>query len=192
MHEMDWASPARAVPAFRCIDLEANCLMLLRDVNEAAPRYAALSYVWGLAASDDDFFKMLAGKVAMREAPGFFARDDSRERLPRTIRDAMTVARRLGLRYLWVDGLCIVQDGSGDDWLDALRKMDIVYGAAYVVICASGSPDAFAGIDSLENSRGRAGDVRNIEQIADGFRLAFLSADQVGLEKTPYYTRGWT
>jgi hypothetical protein len=192
MSEMDWRSPAQAVPAFRCIDLEQDCLVLLRDVTEDALRYAALSYVWGRAESDDDFFKTLAENITTREAPGFFARDENCERLPRTIRDAMTVVRQLGLRYLWVDSLCIVQDGSGDDWLEAIRKMDIVYGAAYVVICASGSHNAFAGIDGVEKGRGRAGDVRNIEQIADGFRLAFLSADEPSPEKMPYYTRGWT
>ena len=36
--------------------------------------------------------------------------------LPKTFRDAITVARRLGIRYLWIDSLCIVQDDSLD-WI---------------------------------------------------------------------------
>jgi len=199
MREMEWVPPEQTVPAFRCVDLQQDCLVVLRDVAGAGGveplRYAALSYVWGRAESDAAFFKTLLSNVAQREVPGFFASDDSRKRIPRTIRDAMTVTRRLGLRYLWVDSLCIVQDNSGDDWLDAIRKMDIVYGAAYVTIIAVGSSDAFAGIAGVESGRGPSGDVRTIEQISDGLRLAFLSADQTSLgelQSVRYYTRGWT
>ncbi|KAL2022856.1 hypothetical protein VTK56DRAFT_4387 [Thermocarpiscus australiensis] len=194
MRAMGWGAPRTAVPDFRCIDLEDDCLVLMRAALFASePRYAALSYVWGRAGSDEAFFKTLRANLAEREMRGFFAREESRRRLPATIRDAMAVARRLGLRYLWVDSLCIVQDGSGDEWLDAIRKMDIVYGAAYVVICAAGSLSAFAGIDGVVDGQGRgpAGEVRNVEQIADGFRLAFRSR-QHDTTELPYYTRGWT
>ncbi|RYP17925.1 hypothetical protein DL765_004244 [Monosporascus sp. GIB2] len=199
MRDMGWESPQAAVPAFRCIDLEQECLVLMRNAAPTAdPRYAALSYMWGRAGSDEEFFKTLKANIAEREVPGFFAREESRRRLPATISDAMTVARRLGLRYLWVDSLCIVQDGSGEEKLDAIRKMDIVYGAAHVVIRAVGSLSAFAGIEGIVEGRGRgpAGDMRIVEQIASGVRLAFRARLSHDLEdpatRLPYYTRGWT
>ncbi|KAK0702658.1 heterokaryon incompatibility protein-domain-containing protein [Lasiosphaeris hirsuta] len=194
MRQMDWNSPKTAVPAFRCIDLDRDCLVLLRaTVAPDDPRYAALSYVWGRAGSDEEFFKTLRANVTERELPGFFAREDSQRRLPTTIRDAMTVTRRIGLRYLWVDSLCIVQDDSGSDWLEAIRKMDVVYGAAYVVICAAGSPSAFGGIDGVVTERGPAGGgKRNVEQIAGGFRLARRGDDNNDDDSLPYYQRGWT
>ncbi|KAF4948803.1 hypothetical protein FGADI_9360 [Fusarium gaditjirri] len=194
MQQMDWASPALAVPDFRCIDLEQNCLVRLSDVAETgcSEQYAALSYVWGRADSDDAFFKTVMANVEARSVPQFFARNENYARIPRTIRDAMTVTRKLGLRYIWVDSLCIVQDGGGDRWLEAIRKMDNVYGAAHVVICAADSRDAFAGIEGVETGRGPWGDVRNIEQIGDGFRLAFMYGKQPLSVDRAYDTRGWT
>lgn len=197
MQLMDWTSPALAVPDFRCVDLEQNCLVRLRDVaetgcGERALRYAALSYVWGRAQSDEAFFKTLTANVEERSVPHFFARDENHARIPRTIRDAMAVARKLGLRYIWVDSLCIVQDGSGERWLEAIRKMDNVYGAAHVVICAADSRNAFAGIAGVETGRGPWGDVRNVEQIGEGFRLAFMYAKQPLSANRVYDTRGWT
>ena len=198
MQLMDWTSPALAVPDFRCVDLEQNCLVRLRDVaetggsNEQASRYAALSYVWGRADSDDAFFKTLTANVEERSVPDFFARSENHARIPRTIRDAMGVARTLGLRYIWVDSLCIVQDGSGESWLEAIRKMDNVYGAAHVVICAADSRDAFAGIAGVETGRGPWGDVRTIEQIGEGLRLAFMKPRRPLSAKRAYDTRGWT
>jgi hypothetical protein len=32
------------------------------------------------------------------------------ERLPKTFADAVTVTRLLGIQYLWIDSLCIIQD----------------------------------------------------------------------------------
>jgi hypothetical protein len=36
------------------------------------------------------------------------------EMLPQTIQDAISVTHRLGIRYLWVDALCIIQDNPID------------------------------------------------------------------------------
>ncbi|KAI1643979.1 heterokaryon incompatibility protein-domain-containing protein [Daldinia loculata] len=191
MREMDWGSPVMVVPDFRCVDLEEDCLVRLRGVDTDL-RYAALSYVWGQGGADKDFFKTLTANVIERETPGFFARNESQDCLPATIRDAMTVVRRLGLRYIWIDSLCIVQDGQGEDWLKAIQNMDLVYGAAYVVICAVGSASAFEGIKGVEKKRGSRSNVRNIEQIADGFRLAYCRGIDTELEDLTYYTRGWT
>lgn len=194
MQLMDWTSPALAVPDFRCVDLEQHCLVRLRDVAEVGcgdQRYAALSYVWGRADSDGAFFETVAANVDERSVPHFFAREENRARIPRTIRDAMAVTRKLGLRYMWVDSLCIVQGGSGERWLEALRKMDNVYGAAHVVICAAASRDAFAGIVNVESGRGPWGNVRTIEQIGEGFRLGFAHTEFLP-EDRAYDTRGWT
>ena len=37
--------------------------------------------------------------------------------IPRTIQDAITLVRKLELRYLWVDALCLLQN----DWQDLDR-----------------------------------------------------------------------
>lgn len=72
----------------------------LRVVHTSAmrgdePRFAALSYVWGANQS----FILLSTTENLLTT-GFEV-----GQLPKTIQDAVTVARRIGLEYIWVDAL---------------------------------------------------------------------------------------
>lgn len=53
--------------------------------------------------------------------------------LPATFRDAVTVTRTLGRRYLWFDSLCVIQ-GPGGDFNTEAKQMEDVYSCAYCVI----------------------------------------------------------
>ncbi|KAG6353670.1 hypothetical protein INS49_005378 [Diaporthe citri] len=60
------------------------------------------------------------------------------EMLPRTFLDAAQVAKRLGINYLWVDCLCIIQEGDKlEDWKKEAPTMQDVYSNACFNICAS-------------------------------------------------------
>lgn len=61
--------------------------------------------------------------------------------LPRNFQDAITVTRLLGIRYLWIDSLCIIQDDK-TDWEKEGSKMDRVYKNAYVTIAATSAATA--------------------------------------------------
>ena len=65
--------------------------------------------------------------------------------LPRTFSDAIHVARELGIRYLWIDFLFILQDDDAD-WKVEASKMAQVYQNAYLTICATSGPDDDAGL----------------------------------------------
>ncbi|KAF5003962.1 hypothetical protein FDECE_9525 [Fusarium decemcellulare] len=68
--------------------------------------------------------------------------------LPRTFRDAVTVTRQLGVRYLWIDSICIIQEGDLRDFETEAKHMETVFHLAYVVIAASrttGTSDGFLG-----------------------------------------------
>lgn len=58
------------------------------------------------------------------------------EGLPQTINDAIVTTRGLGLDYLWVDALCIVQDDE-DDRNKELPLMAHIYNSSYVTISAA-------------------------------------------------------
>lgn len=58
--------------------------------------------------------------------------------LPATFRDAIGIARELGLYYLWIDSLCIVQDNKAD-WETEAARMGMVYSQAFIVLCAASS-----------------------------------------------------
>ena len=56
--------------------------------------------------------------------------------LPQTFRDSVTLTERLGLRYLWIDSLCIIQDDA-EDWAREAARMAGVYRNAHLVLIAS-------------------------------------------------------
>lgn len=56
--------------------------------------------------------------------------------LPQTLKDAVAVTRSLGLGYLWVDSLCIVQDDETQK-ARAIGHMGSIYAGAVITITAS-------------------------------------------------------
>jgi hypothetical protein len=65
--------------------------------------------------------------------------------LPRMFRDAVAATRTLGLEYLWIDSLCIIQD-SVDDWDKESNKMYTVYRNSHLNLAAVTSADATGGL----------------------------------------------
>ena len=66
------------------------------------------------------------------------------ERLPNTFKHAIEIAQRLGLDYLWIDSLCIIQDDE-DDWQKESALMSSVYGGSTITIAASSARDSSQG-----------------------------------------------
>jgi hypothetical protein len=58
--------------------------------------------------------------------------------LPDAFRDAAILTLSLGLEYIWIDSLCIVQDDLSD-WNAQAPQMHSIYASAEVVIAAHGS-----------------------------------------------------
>ena len=57
------------------------------------------------------------------------------------------MTRKLGIRYLWIDALCIIQDSEGGgDWLTESSRMAEVYKFAYLNLTASDSVDGHGGL----------------------------------------------
>ena len=97
--------------------------------------YACLSYCWGKSKPSVTTVSNQAQRLA-----GFAI-----EELPATLRDAVYFTRRLGLRYLWVDALCIFQ-GDRDDWERESANMSRIYGHSYITLCASHTGDINDGL----------------------------------------------
>lgn len=88
--------------------------------------YAALSYCWG----DKQEYITTTQTIKSRKENMFL------EDLPQTLQDAIMVTRRLGIRYLWVDALCIIQDNAEDKAIQ-INAMGDVYKNAVLTIAAS-------------------------------------------------------
>lgn len=65
--------------------------------------------------------------------------------LPRTFQDAVLVTRKLGVRYLWIDSLYIIQN-SIQDWRHEASIMGDIYANSYVTIAATTSSDSEEGL----------------------------------------------
>lgn len=57
-------------------------------------------------------------------------------KLPKSFREAVQITRSLGLRYLWIDSLCIIQ-GSEEDWERESGKMAYIFRGATLTLSAS-------------------------------------------------------
>jgi hypothetical protein len=91
--------------------------------DESTKQYATLSYCWG----QENNYKLTVA------TEGDLVRGIAPSDLPATIRDAVKVTRMLGLTYLWVDALCILQD-SAPDWEDQSAKMAGIYEGCTIMI----------------------------------------------------------
>jgi hypothetical protein len=65
-------------------------------------------------------------------------------RLPKTFQDAVKITRTLGIPYLWIDSLCIIQDDVSD-WLCESPKMGQIYKRSRLTVAASGARDSSDG-----------------------------------------------
>jgi hypothetical protein len=109
-------------------------------------RYIALSYPWG-SDNKNDHFCTTTTNTADRLLNGIPV-----NRLPSTFKHAVKVTRELGVQYLWIDSLCIIQGDDGDFTTEA-NHMETVFSSAYCVIAASRATGTSSGF--LEERSGR-------------------------------------
>jgi Heterokaryon incompatibility protein (HET) len=69
--------------------------------------------------------------------------------IPKTIRDTVNLVDQLGIQYLWVDCLCIVQDDT-ESKHDQIQAMSGIYANAYVTIIAGNGWDANHGLGGIQ------------------------------------------
>ncbi|KAF5010796.1 hypothetical protein FDECE_3058 [Fusarium decemcellulare] len=101
--------------------------------GESAP-FTALSHCWG---SCRHMTTTTLNVDSHRQGISFSS-------FPKTFQDAIYVTRALGIRYLWIDSLCILQDDKLD-WEVESSKMADIYGNAHVVISASQATNSSEG-----------------------------------------------
>jgi hypothetical protein len=109
----------------------------LVDIEKGADEmpYLALSHRWG---QDEGF-------TSTRAVVGQFGQGIPIAEFPRTFAEAIKVALALGYSHLWIDSLCIVQDGP-DDWKAEEPRMASVYGNAKYCIVAMDGADSNSGL----------------------------------------------
>ena len=108
----------------------------LRETKGRRGEYAALSYCWG-----ENSVQLKATGPTLDQMKN----NIPQEQLPKTIQDAIKLTRMLGLKYIWIDCLCILQD-SDPDWESEAAKMGQYYQRANLTIAASAAVSASCGL----------------------------------------------
>ncbi|KAH9243107.1 hypothetical protein K456DRAFT_1880400 [Colletotrichum gloeosporioides 23] len=124
-------------PPKRVLDVTDQDKIILVSTSDfgESPRYAALSHCWGSEKPLQTTKKNLAAHLK-----GIWVKE-----LPHTFRDAVKVARAVGLVYLWIDSLCIIQQDSNELESEVSRMNDI-YSHATVTIAATDAEDCNGGL----------------------------------------------
>lgn len=102
--------------------------------NGMRERYVSLSHCWGQT-------KPLTTTIANINRHLELIHMDH---LPLTFQHAVIATRLLGIRYLWIDSLCIIQDSKAD-WQAECGKMAGLYTNSTVTLAAAASPDSATG-----------------------------------------------
>jgi len=103
---------------------------------EEEARFVALSHCWGSGSAS--LIRTTTKNMQQRVQGIPFAT------LPKSFQDAVSVTRSIGVQYLWIDSLCIIQDSIAD-WERESSQMARIYGDAYLVIAASQATDSTCG-----------------------------------------------
>ncbi|KAK4452010.1 heterokaryon incompatibility protein-domain-containing protein [Podospora aff. communis PSN243] len=92
--------------------------------------YFTFSYRWDIRRFNEASF------VTTRANLRSYYFEIPEARLPQVMRDAIQITRQFGVRYLWIDALCIVQD-SRTDWACQAKEMAAIYKNATLTIAAA-------------------------------------------------------
>jgi hypothetical protein len=98
-------------------------------------RYVTLSHCWGNAKP----VQTVRQNLSQRQANITFAE------LPKTFQHAVELCQQLGIDYLWIDTLCIIQD-SKDDWEIQSGEMGSIYYNSTLTVAAEDAFDSDGGM----------------------------------------------
>ncbi|PTD05043.1 hypothetical protein FCULG_00000332 [Fusarium culmorum] len=126
-------------------------------------RYAALSYVWG---------------------------NTKTETWPKVVWDAVIASKDLGIRYLWVDRLCMEQLQPAERTQQITRMDEIFEGSILAIIAACGD-DADYGLPGV-GSRTRPPQPKYEFVNSNITLVSSLPDPRIAIKESKWYQRGWT
>jgi len=195
-------------PAFyprRLLDLRNSPISLIEsDTTRPNGPYATLSHCWGRGPKP----LTLSSSNLAKLAQGIDEWD-----LPQTFRDAVSATLALGVEYLWIDSLCIIQSGAAhkQDWEEHVLKMGEIYENSILNIAASRatcSADGcftdrdwdlispcivpFRGIEDKRSHYNYDDETVTVNRSsASRHKLVLASLQKQNIGRSPLDTRGW-
>ncbi|KAK6607704.1 short-chain dehydrogenase [Botrytis cinerea] len=165
----------------------------LVSTNHQMGKFIALSHCWGGSVADK-------AKLTTENAE-LFKSEIPMSALPANFVDAILITRSLGLEYLWIDCLCIIQN-SREDWEIESKHMGDVYHDAVVTLAAAAAPKATDGMlhtfSSYDLTGGPAIKLKLSQESTSEDTVDIVHRDSTRedlgqlLHKGPLASRGWT
>jgi hypothetical protein len=182
--------PTRVISVGSCEDE----VKLETETSNINAEYVALSHVWGR------LLPIRLTSATLEELRQKVVFDDA----SKTLREAVEVTRRLGIPYIWIDSLCIIQEGDGgEDWNKEAPKMSEVYNNATLTISAGVSKSSATGLFPSREDRNSTQKVVTIHEPesdstvfarfrrGDVFSTTALAHSSTMLEQPHIGSRGW-
>jgi len=161
------------------------------DKQAKLPSFVALSHCWGPRGLPLNC-KTTVATIAERESHIPYLS------LPKNFRDAIQITRRLDVRYLWIDSLCILQDSTAD-WNEEASKMGAIYARSILTIAAGCGGDAESGCFVQNYPPFRtylSREITNTQQDGQSSTLLVTVRKRIlasrSILRTPLTMRGWT
>ncbi|KAF1734921.1 hypothetical protein CRV24_003839 [Beauveria bassiana] len=136
-------SASRAVPRYLvdvgCSESEESVKLVQLGAGDAG--YTALSYTSDCGSEvkwRPDSFDAEKKPIRITDLPAMF-------------RDAILVTRKLGVRYIWIDSLCIPENAP--EWERDSEEIGSVYENAYLTVSATGAKNSADGLFFSRPSR---------------------------------------
>ncbi|KAK8129202.1 heterokaryon incompatibility protein [Apiospora kogelbergensis] len=165
----------------RVLEVHENFLRLRVSATVTPDRYVALSHCWGVVEPTKRFCTTKANFDELTRAIDL-------DKLPQNFQDAVTVTLGLGIRYIWIDSLCIVQDNT-EDWYQESARMERVFSDAY---CTIGASSAKSSIDGFLAPRQKRNHMKlSNPGKADLFVCYDIDNFHQDVELGPLSQRGW-
>ena len=173
--------------AFReSMDLKLVELDTLKAVESVA--YTALSHCWGVANEQKQIVTKRTNLDERRRCISY-------EHLSQTFQDAVRITRGLGIDFLWIDSLCIIQD-SREDWEREASRMSQTYAGSYCTLAASAASDGSGGCRRSFHNTGMTRSARYVDLDLSSTRVRMFERSPLDweseLELGPLRRRGWT
>ena len=137
-HTTCTASKVPPVMPDRILDVSPRSdgsIRLVESLDKCAS-YVALSYCWGDAKAH---WATTTSNLDRQKT------NISHDSIPDLFKDVVRICQALGIRYLWIDSLCVVQD-SIEDWDMQAGMMASIYSNALFTIAASTSHNPSQGL----------------------------------------------
>lgn len=129
-----------------CSGIESGIRLFDNSSHTEKGQYIALSYVWGVSKEaivpEDPDGTILRDLYLNNENRERYFQEVPEAKLPQTIREAIFITRKLGVRYLWVDALCIIQDDKAFK-KNELLNMHHIFRNSYLTIRAACTTTVF-------------------------------------------------